>query len=127
MKEYDWLEPTLDRVAALLRMPDKHNSYGTPKVEPASAWFALSAVFGSNLRTLPTPEILPVDGGLKFTWQGTSMECSLSVTPIPESTGGVFDVDVSARRGDVELSNKESLLEILGEISRELTLAETKP
>lgn len=126
---YDWVQPTLERISDLLRMPDRHNSYGTPKVDPGSAWMALKMVEGAGVSMLPVPTIHPTtDGGLGFTWYGPETECALTISP--GSADGVFKVNVGARKGALirdfgEFSSaEERLCEALDQISRELAAAE---
>lgn len=117
MKEFEWLEPTLDRVAALLRMPDRNNSYGTPKVHPAFAVMALRVM--SRLWNLTVPTIIPnAKGGLDFTWHGIKTKCFLTDTH--------EKVEVRVMENDVEVfttvTNPEDVLRVtLAKISQELT------
>lgn len=125
MKEYDWLQPTLERLSDLLKMPDVHNSYGTPKVDPGLAWRGLKLILGVNAILLPVPTILPtMAGGLLFTWHGLEKECSLSISTLASNVSvrkGALSRDV----GEFE-AVEQCLLETLHEISRELRL-EPKP
>ena len=124
MKEFDWLEPVLDRLSGLLRMPGTHNSYGTPKADPSCAWTALRMMGEANVRILPVPEISPnMAGGLCFVWHGVETACSLSVFP---EEFGAFGVNVSSWRGDVLLESGDAcpperhLKETLNQISMEV-------
>lgn len=74
---YDWVQPTLERIADLLKMPDKHNCYGTPKVDPAFAWDAIRFLWDAET-ALTAPRIIPTQkGGLLFEWSGIKTECRL--------------------------------------------------
>lgn len=125
MKEFDWIGPTLERISDLLKMPDKHNSHGTPEVDPSSAWTAIRMLWEANVKILPMPYISPTSaGGLNLMWYGLETECSLTVSPITE---GIFKTDISSRKGALvrnfgEFSCAErNLQEALTEISKELT------
>lgn len=129
MKEYDWVQPTLERLSDLLKMPDAHNSYGTPKVDPGCAWAAVRTIAWTGVPMLPVPTVHPtMDGGLGFTWYGPETECTMTISP--GISAGVFNFNVGARKGAVIRDfggfsgPRDRLMEILGEISRELSPVE---
>lgn len=118
MKEFDWLQPTLERLSDLLKMPDYHNSHGTPKAGPSSTIMALRVMI--KFPYLPVPVIVPaVDEGFEFSWQGTSTECFLCVSSV---TSGVSARENGQLRDfGMFRSSEDCLEEMLGKISGELT------
>lgn len=130
MKEYDWVQPTLERISDLLKMPDVHNSYGTPKVGPGCAWMALRMMRDACMPMLPVPIIDPTTaGGLGFTWIGLEVECAIRISP--GSSAGLFDIHAGARKGGHVLDfagfPQQCLNEMLLEISQEFAQSEPKP
>lgn len=129
MKEYDWVQSTLERISDLLRMPGVHNSYGMPKTDPGCAWMALRMMVESGVLSLPVPVVNPtMAGGVAFTWHGLETECAMTINP--GSAAGAFNVNVGAKKGTLVqdfsgwCSPVEKHLEwALQQISRELAPA----
>lgn len=79
---YAWLQPTLERISDLLKIPDKHNCYGTPKVDATVALDALDFLSDHVGPDEVTPRITPTqEGGLRFEWNGRSSFCSAELNP----------------------------------------------
>ena len=77
---YDWVEATLGRISDILRMPDRHNSYATPKVDPKDAWDAVDILWQTMTSCTPAPVITPTNyAGLQFDWSGIDTEVRLVV------------------------------------------------
>lgn len=81
MTHYAWLQPTLERIADLLKLPDCHNSYATPKVD---VFAALEAV--RFLTRMPVDAVVPrvvptIVGGLLFEWRGPVSHCKVEFGP----------------------------------------------
>lgn len=71
-----WLQPTLERLSDLLKMPDKHNCYGTAKVDPVVVLLALDFLLEHVRAEDAAPRIVPTtEGGLHFEWNGRGSFC----------------------------------------------------
>lgn len=82
MTNYAWLQLTLERISDLLKMPDKHNCYGTPKVDATVALDALDFLSDHMGPEDVIPRITPTsEGGLRFEWNGRSSFCSAELNP----------------------------------------------
>ncbi len=83
---YDWVQPTIERIANLLAMPDRHNSYGTPKIDPRLAWEAVRFFWPATNPYTPMPRISPTKyGGIEFVWCGRDTD--VSVVRNPDDSG----------------------------------------
>jgi hypothetical protein len=115
MKEYDWVQPTLERISDLLRMPDVHNSYGAPKVDPSLAVMVLRVML--KFPRLPVPQVLCTrEGGFDFLWRGVATECFL-VTHLEGSTVSMTNTSGSK---NYRMDPEKALEAELAQISREL-------
>lgn len=79
---YEWLQPTLERISDLLKLPDKHNCYGTPRVDATVALDAMDFLSDHVGPEDETPRITPTaEGGLHFEWNGLTSFCSAELNP----------------------------------------------
>lgn len=82
MTNYAWLQPTLERISDLLKMPDAHNCYGTAKVIPAVALLAIDFLSQHMAAEDPAPRVVPtLEGGLHFEWSGRVSFCAADFYP----------------------------------------------
>lgn len=83
---YAWLQPTLERISDLLKLPDRHNSYGSAKVDPDVALNVLDFLSDHMGHEDPLPTIIPTAaGGLHLEWKGVLTCCQADFNP-----GGLF-------------------------------------
>lgn len=81
MTHYAWLQPTLERIADLLKMPDRHNSYATPNVDLFAALAAVRFITRMPVDAV-TPTVIPTKaGGLLFEWSGAISACKVEFWP----------------------------------------------
>jgi len=79
---YTWLQPTLERISDLLKLPDKHNCYGTARVAPQVAMIAVQFLLLHMHAEDAAPRITPtMEGGLHFEWNGLKSFCSADFNP----------------------------------------------
>jgi hypothetical protein len=79
---YDWVQPTLERVADILKMPDRNNTFGTPKVDPKLAWEAVNFFWPAVSPYTPAPRVQPNKrGGIEFIWSSREVEVLVAVNP----------------------------------------------
>ena len=60
---YSWLQPTLERMSDLLKMPDLHNAYGCAKVSPETAFVAINFFVTNALPEDQAPILTPTPQG----------------------------------------------------------------
>lgn len=83
---YAWLQPTLERISDLLKLPDKHNCYGCAKVDPDVVLDVLDFLSDHMGSEDPLPTIIPTQaGGLHLEWKGVLSFCQADFNP-----GGSF-------------------------------------
>ena len=83
---YTWLQPTLERISDLLKLPDRHNSYGSAKVDPDVVLNVLDFLSDHMGSEDPLPTIIPTPvGGLHLEWKGISTSCVADFNP-----GGLY-------------------------------------
>jgi hypothetical protein len=77
-----WLQPTLERISDLMKLPHLDNEYGTPKVDPQSTRIAIQFLLNHMLPDAPAPRIVPNSrGGLHFEWNGPMTQCQADFGP----------------------------------------------
>lgn len=80
--DYAWLQPTLERISDLLKLPDLHNCYGCPKVDHDVALNVLDFLSDHMGAEDPTPRIVPTSaGGLHLEWSGILSSCQADFDP----------------------------------------------
>lgn len=82
MGQHEWLFPTFERLAGILRYPDLANEYHSSKVTAAAARTALLLLMKHMGPETPAPRIAPTTpGGLLLEWHEYWVDCTLIVEP----------------------------------------------
>jgi hypothetical protein len=77
-----WLEPTLDTVEGLLRLPKNWDHRGAREISLAVAKHSLVLLGMTAPFRLPAPDVVPtVTGGLQFEWHQHNLDIELEVEP----------------------------------------------
>lgn len=126
MTHYAWLQPTLERIADLLKMPHSHNSYGTPKVDVLVVMGAVRFLVEHIPYDAVTPVVAPTKlGGLLFEWSGPVSAYKVEFAPDPTAFNGV--VVTGAYKEDSAVTLTEAILfadRAMKDIRKELAAAQ---
>ncbi len=75
-----WLIPTVERLASLLDLEPNWDSYGAPRIDPATADAALRIALEAMRDDSPIPSVTPTTkGGIQFEWHTNGMDLEIEI------------------------------------------------
>lgn len=87
-----WLEPTVERLNRLLRLPDNWDLEGASRVIPRAAIAALELLGATARRDTPAPSIVPTEeGGVQLEWHLRGIDLEVEVAPSGRVRGSFAD------------------------------------